>query len=84
MAPEEKPTSKFVFTDEDDRPVVVASGSVNVRQGDKVWLLRSDGSREGPFYVAEVLSSTKCKLSERSGDQVGNDEEIDMAMLELA
>lgn len=54
------------------------------RVGEKVYLVGSDGSREGPFLVASVCSGQKCTLSLEDGQAAKGGEEIKMAKLEAA
>jgi hypothetical protein len=52
--------------------------------GDKVYLLGSLGSREGPYVVASVSSAGKYTLSLESGKAIRNGEEVDLDSLEAA
>lgn len=52
--------------------------------GDKVNLLNSDGSDDGPFFVASVISAEKCTLSLENGQTARNGEVVQMARLEAA
>lgn len=54
------------------------------RVADKVYLLKSDGSAEGPYLVGSVVSSGKCTLSDLDGQSAKKGEEIDMARLQAA
>ncbi|KAF4439492.1 hypothetical protein F53441_12599 [Fusarium austroafricanum] len=50
------------------RPFVSAYTQVpSFRVGDSVYLLKSDGSREGPYIVAVAPSAGKCVLSYTDG-----------------
>ncbi|PQE19649.1 hypothetical protein CJF31_00010053 [Rutstroemia sp. NJR-2017a BVV2] len=78
-------TYKFVFCDEEDRPCIEYSGKTQFFVGDKVYLLGSDGSRDGgPYIIASIPSMQKCTLSFENGQTAKNGEEIEMAKLELA
>ena len=46
--------------------------------GDKVYLLNSNESREGPYVIASLPSAEKCTLSLENGEAVKNGEEIDI------
>lgn len=50
-----------------------------------MYLLRSDGSRDGgPFVVASICSEQTCTLCLENGEAVKGGEEINMAKLEAA
>ena len=52
--------------------------------GDKVKLLNSDGSDDGPFFVASVISAQECILSLENGQTAKDGEVMQMARLEAA
>ena len=54
------------------------------RVGDKVYLVGSDGARDGPFLVASICPAQKCTLCLENGQAAKDGEEIKMAMLEAA
>ncbi|KAF5000099.1 hypothetical protein FDECE_11285 [Fusarium decemcellulare] len=85
MSSDEIRKEDFVFSDEDDRPHV-ARFDTNPAffVGDKVYLLGSDGSREGPYIVASVISAEKCTLSLENYQPAKNGMQVDMAKLEAA
>ncbi|KAI0852641.1 hypothetical protein F5Y00DRAFT_227222 [Daldinia vernicosa] len=75
---------KFFFSDEEDRPWIDRyAGTPEFNVGDKVYLLSSDGSLEGPYSVASV-SGHKCTLSLENGQVAKNGEEFEMAGLQAA
>ncbi|EFY88847.1 hypothetical protein MAC_05112 [Metarhizium acridum CQMa 102] len=84
MSSGENKKEKFVLSDEEDRPYIVGSRSPGFRVGDQVYLLLSDGSRDGPYLVATVISAQECTLSLENGQSVGHGEVIPMARLEAA
>lgn len=49
-----------------------------------MYLLGSDGSRDGPYLVEKVLSSKKCTLCLESSQTAKDGEEIEIAKLERA
>ncbi|KAJ5945435.1 hypothetical protein N7516_005603 [Penicillium verrucosum] len=83
MSSEAETQSNFVFSDEEDRPYIASSDlNPRFRVGDKVYLLGSDGSRDGPYLVASVISPHECILSLENGQTAKDSEIIKMAKLE--
>ncbi|CAI7589332.1 unnamed protein product [Penicillium glandicola] len=85
MSSEQKTEDTFIFSNDEDRPYI-ANSHVNrkFRVGDKVYLLGSDGSRDGPYFVALVISTQECILSLENGETAKDGEVIHMAKLETA
>lgn len=52
--------------------------------GDKVYLLRSDGTRDGPFFIASLRSTRRCTLSLEDGQAIENGREIGIDDVEAA
>jgi hypothetical protein len=50
--------------------------------GDKVYLLRSDGTREGPYVITSISSIGRCTLGLENGLAVKNGEEIEIDYVE--
>jgi hypothetical protein len=48
-----------------------------------VYLLNQDGSREGPYVIASLISPGKCTLSYENGQAVRNSDEIKIEYVEL-
>ncbi|KAJ5720227.1 uncharacterized protein N7483_008161 [Penicillium malachiteum] len=70
---------------DEDRPYIASSHfNRKFRVGDKVYLLGSDGSRDGPYLVALVISEQECILSLENGQTAKDGEVINMAKLETA
>ncbi|KAI6081064.1 hypothetical protein F4821DRAFT_250126 [Hypoxylon rubiginosum] len=78
----ESPTVSF---DEDDkRPCVDRYVKrPQFRVGDKVFVINTSGSREGPYFVASV-SGGKFKLSGEDGQSAKNGDEFSLDSLEEA
>lgn len=49
-----------------------------------MYLLKPDGSREGPYIVASVPSAGRCTLSLANGDAVRDGQEVDIDYVEAA
>ena len=49
--------------------------------GDKVNLLKGDGSHDGPYLISSITSAEKCTLSLENGEAVGGGEEFDVQKL---
>ncbi|KAI1662035.1 hypothetical protein F4813DRAFT_343254 [Daldinia decipiens] len=76
---------KFFFSDEEDRPWIDPYAETpEFHVGDKVYLLSSNGSLEGPYLVASVPSRHKCTLSLENGQNAKNGEVFEMAGLQAA
>ncbi|OTB18769.1 hypothetical protein K445DRAFT_19377 [Daldinia sp. EC12] len=83
MSPKEIP--KASFDQDGERPYVVDYvQKPEFSVGDKVYLLNSDGSRDGPYIVASVISAGKYTLSLDTGIPVRNGDEISGDELEEA
>jgi hypothetical protein len=50
--------------------------------GDNVYLLKDDGSREGPYLVATAPVAGRCTLCYDDGTPFRNNEEIDVDELD--
>ncbi|KAE8441052.1 hypothetical protein EG329_005914 [Mollisiaceae sp. DMI_Dod_QoI] len=75
MSSEENKRDNFVFSDEEDRPRVVQSHqNPGFCVGDKVYVLGSDGSTDGPYVVAVVVSEQQCTLCLENGQTAKNGE----------
>ncbi|KAK3983802.1 hypothetical protein QBC44DRAFT_338048 [Cladorrhinum sp. PSN332] len=85
MSSDENIREDFIFSDEEDRPYVAGSyTNPSFRVGDKVFVLGSDGSRDGPYLVASVISAQECTLSLENGHTAKDGEVVQMARLETA
>jgi hypothetical protein len=92
--------NQFTFIDEEDRPYIASSGvsplfiihrdflswsqSSAFAVGDRVYVVNSDGSRDGPFLVASICSSQTCTLSLEDGEAARDGAEVNIAKLEAA
>jgi hypothetical protein len=47
-----------------------------------VYLLNSDGPREGPYIIASVISASECILAFEDGKAVNNGQKIGMDHVE--
>ncbi|PMD61251.1 uncharacterized protein K444DRAFT_611505 [Hyaloscypha bicolor E] len=78
-------SNTVVFSKEGDRPYVTPYvHKPTFRVGDPVYLLNSDGSREGPYEIASLPSAGKCTLSSGSGQPIRNGDEIGTDWVESA
>ncbi|KAI1204901.1 uncharacterized protein F4807DRAFT_445543 [Annulohypoxylon truncatum] len=85
MAHDGHKNDNFIVSNDEDRPYIAHSESSAFRVGQKVHILGSDGSLEGPYIVSLVKSSEKkCQLSLENGQVIKNGEEIEMAKLDAA
>ncbi|KAI1127946.1 hypothetical protein F5Y10DRAFT_265654 [Nemania abortiva] len=75
----------FLLSEEGDRPYIKGSDTTpKFRVGDKVYLLSSNGTRDGPFLVESVVSAQEYTLCLESGTKVRGGDEFNMAQLEAA
>ncbi|KAF7502935.1 hypothetical protein GJ744_004811 [Endocarpon pusillum] len=82
---EKSPSPRISFDEDDKRPYVASYVQKPIfHVGDKVYLLISGGSREGPYTIASVPATGKCTLSLDNGQAVKNGAEIDMDHVESA
>ncbi|OIW28187.1 hypothetical protein CONLIGDRAFT_706238, partial [Coniochaeta ligniaria NRRL 30616] len=73
------------FADVGKRPGIVTYIERPVfHVGDKVYLLTSSGSREGPYVVASLPSAGACTLSHEDGKAVEGGKEIGIDCVERA
>ncbi|KAF4423137.1 hypothetical protein FACUT_10605 [Fusarium acutatum] len=77
-SPEYTPGGKRPFVSTYDNAVQAPS----LRVGDSVYLLNTDGSREGPYLVATAPVSGKCTLCYTNGSPFRNNAGIDVDELE--
>ncbi|RSL96823.1 hypothetical protein BHE90_016209 [Fusarium euwallaceae] len=79
-------TNNFVFSNDEDRPHVNHPDTIPpFFVGDKVKVLLSDGSTEGPYLVASVIPPDRCTLCHPGNHKKAKDGAvIEMAVLEAA
>lgn len=76
---------RFLFSDEEDRPWIEPYAKTpEFRVGDKVYIIGSNGSLDGPYLVASVPSGGKCTLSLENGQNAKNGDVFEMARLQAA
>lgn len=77
MSNNEETKNPFDFTEAGKRPRVEAYTQKPVfTVGEGVYLLKVDGSREGPYVVATAPVNGKCTLSYEDGMPFRNNEKI--------
>ncbi|SPJ70635.1 uncharacterized protein FTOL_00363 [Fusarium torulosum] len=65
------------------RPHITAYSEVaGLAVGDNVYLLKDDGSREGPYLVATASVAGRCTLCYQDGTPFRDNEEIDVDELD--
>ncbi|KAK1773054.1 hypothetical protein QBC45DRAFT_115403 [Copromyces sp. CBS 386.78] len=82
MSSNENRKEEFIFSDEEDRPYIARSYNPEFRVGDKVYVLGSDGSQDGPYLVESVISEKECTLSFENGQTAKDGKAVQMAILE--
>ncbi|KAK3338127.1 hypothetical protein B0H65DRAFT_477868 [Neurospora tetraspora] len=83
MSSNENRKEEFIFSDEEDRPYIARSYvNPEFRVGDKVYVLGSDRSQDGPYLVELVISDKECTLSFENGQTAKDGKAVQMAILE--
>lgn len=54
------------------------------RVGDRVKVINTDGSRNGPYLIASIPTTGVCTLSDENGETIEDGEEIEENDLEAA
>ena len=63
---------------------LISTQTSKFRVGDSVKIIQSDGSREGPYFIASVPSTGVYTLSDEDGVDVEDGDEVEDNDLEAA
>ncbi|RBA13436.1 hypothetical protein FPRO05_02230 [Fusarium proliferatum] len=86
MSDDQQKSESPEYTSGGKRPFVStyenAVQAPSLKVGDSVYLLNTDGSREGPYLVATAPASGQCTLCHTDGNPFRNNADIDVDELE--
>ncbi|CVK96576.1 uncharacterized protein FMAN_10917 [Fusarium mangiferae] len=83
MSDDQQKNESPEYTSGGKRPFVSTyDNAPSLKVGDSVYLLNTDGSREGPYLVATAPVSGQCTLCYDNGSPFRNNADIDVDELE--